>query len=135
MQNRGYNLGHLKSQYPITMPKQNIDELTDFGKRLVKLRKAAGYTQTELAKELGNTQRMISHYEGQSEYPPAHILPKLAELLQVSADELLGIKQIKKTKKPDTRLQRRFQQVDKLPTKEKRQLMQVIDTFLKAAQV
>ncbi|MCP5207909.1 MAG: helix-turn-helix transcriptional regulator [Hahellaceae bacterium] len=37
------------------MPKQNIEELTDFGKRLVSLRKKAGYTQVEIAEELGVT--------------------------------------------------------------------------------
>ena len=116
------------------MPKQNIEALTAFGKRLVKLRKVAGYTQTELAEELGITQRMVSYYEGQMEYPPSALLPKLAKLLGVTADELLGIQPLKKAKKPDTRLQRRFQQIEKLPTKDKRQMVQVIDTLLKAAQ-
>ena len=117
------------------MPKQNIEALTDFGKRLVALRKKAGYTQVELAQELGVTQRMVSYYEGQSEYPPAAMLPKLAKLLSVTTDELLGIAPLKKSRQPDTRLLRRFQQIEKLPTKERRQLVQVIDTFLKAAQL
>jgi phosphopantetheine adenylyltransferase len=77
---------------------------------------------------------MVSYYEGHSEYPPSSLLPKLARLLGVTSDELLGIEQLKKTKKPDTRLQRRFQQIEKLPTKDKRQLVQVIDTLLKATQ-
>ena len=135
MENRAYNSGHPMVNEPITMPKQKIEELTDFGKRLVKLRKAAGYTQTELAGELGVTQRMVSYYEGHSEYPPSSLLPKLAELLGVSADELLGIKPMARAKKPDTRLQRRVQQIEKLPTKERRQLTQLIDTFIKASQV
>ncbi len=66
------------------MPKQKIDELTDFGKRMVKLRREAGYTQVELAKELGVTQRMISYYEGHSEYPPSTLLPKLPWLVAVA---------------------------------------------------
>jgi hypothetical protein len=59
-------------------------------------------------------------------------LPKLATLLGVTSDELLGIAPLKKAKKPDTRLQRRFQQIEKLPPKERRQLVLLIDTFLKA---
>ena len=35
----------------------------------------------------------------------------------------------------DNRLQRRFQQIEKLPAKDKRQITQLIDTFIKAAQV
>jgi len=118
-----------------SMPKQIVEDLTDFGKRLVNLRKAAGYTQTELANELGVTQRMISYYEVHSEYPPSALLPKLAQVLNVTADQLLGLKPMKKSKKPDTRLQRRFQQIEKLPTKDRRQLTQLIDTFIKAAQI
>jgi len=117
------------------MPKQNIEELTDFGKRLVKLRKGAGYTQTELAKELEVTQRMISYYEGHSEYPPSALLPKMATLLGVTTDELLGITPIKRTKKPDTRLQRRFQQVEKMDSKEKRQIIQLLDAFIEREQL
>lgn len=134
MQNRGYNLGQSNTQQGVSMPKQDFDALTDFGKRLAKLRKEAGYTQTELAKELGATQRMISYYEGHTEYPPSSLLPSLAHLLGVSSDELLGIKPLKKTKKPDTRLQRRMQKIEKMSTTKRRQVLQVIDTFIEAEQ-
>ncbi len=99
------------------------------------MRKAAGYTQVELAKELGITQRMISYYEGHTEYPPSALLPDLAEVLGVSSDQLLGIKPIKKAPKPDTRLHRRLKQIEKLDTKEKRQVIQLMDTVIEAAQL
>lgn len=135
MQNRGYNQRHQHLHELSTMPKQNIEALSDFGKRLVTLRKEAGYTQVELAKELDVSQRMISYYEGHPEFPPSSLLPKLAQLLNVTTDELLGLKPIKNGKKPDSRLQRRFQQIEKLPTNKRRQLVQVIDTYLEASQV
>ena len=135
MQNRGYTLGHRDTGGHPPMPKQNIEQLTDFGRRLAKLRKQAGYTQVELAKDLGVTQRMISYYEGHSEYPPASLLPVMAKVLGVSADELLGIKPLKKNRQPDSRLLRRLQQVEKLDPATKRQVMQVIDTYLEAAQL
>ena len=90
----GYNPEHQFTQRCSAMPVQKFDELTDFGKRLSRLRKTAGYTQVELAAELDVTQRMISYYEGHSEFPPSPMLPKLARLLNVSADELLGIQTI-----------------------------------------
>lgn len=122
MQNRGYTFGYREPEgYP--MPKQNIEQLTDFGRRLATLRKQAGYTQVELAKELGVTQRMMSYYEGHSEYPPASLLPVLARVLGVSADELLGIKPLKKNRPPDSRLLRRLQQLEKLDPATKRQVM------------
>jgi len=116
------------------MPAQNVERLTNFGKRLAALRKEAGYTQTELARELGVSQRMISHYEGQSEYPPTAVLPKLAQLLHVSTDELLGIKPQPKNRQPDSRLLRRMQQIDKLSAARRKQIVQVIDTFIAAEQ-
>ena len=117
------------------MPKQNIEQLTDFGKRLASLRKKAGYTQTELANELDVSQRMISYYEGHSEFPPSSLLPKLAQLLNVTTDELLGLKPLRKSKQPDSRLLRRMQQIEKLSAAKKRQVMQVIDTFIEAEQL
>jgi transcriptional regulator with XRE-family HTH domain len=135
MENRGYNISHSIERARVPMPKQNFDELPDFGKRLVNLRKSAGYTQVELAKELEVSQRMVSHYESQAEFPPSALLPKLSKVLGVTADELLGIKQLKKHTKPDSRLQRRMQQVEKMNTANKRQIMQLLDTFIEREQL
>lgn len=118
------------------MPKQNPEQLTDFGTRLVKLRKTAGYTQVELARELNISQRMVSYYEGHAEHPPSGLLPDLVRLLNVSADELLGIKPIKETRRqPDTRLHRRFLQIEKMNPKEKRQITQLLDAFIEREQL
>lgn len=135
MRNQHYNPKHLSTPKGLSMAAQDLDSLTDFGRRMVALRTKAGYTQVELAKELGITQRMISYYEGHTDYPPSALLPDLAEVLGVSTDQLLGIKPIKKTPKPDTRLQRRIKQIEKLGTKEKRQVIQLMDTFIEAAQL
>ncbi len=116
-------------------PVMKSNQGSDFGQRMTELRKAVGYTQVELAKELGISQRMISHYEGRAEHPPAAILPGLAKTLGVTTDELLGLKPIKKTRKPDTRLQRRLQQIQKLDARPRKQIMQLIDTFIEAEQL
>jgi hypothetical protein len=78
---------------------------------------------------------MISYYEGQTEFPPSSLMPKLSQLLGVSSDELLGIKPLKKNKLPDTRLIRRVQKIDKLEATKKKQLFQIIDTFIEADQL
>ncbi|MGZ6371382.1 MAG: helix-turn-helix domain-containing protein [Bdellovibrionota bacterium] len=62
-----------------------------FGTRLSELRKAAGYTQVELAEALGMSQRMIAYYESIEDNPLAKILRLLAQTLRVSTDELLGV--------------------------------------------
>lgn len=135
MQNRPYTARHCATLRSVTVPKQIPEQLTEFGQRLAALRKQAGYTQTDLAKELGVTQRMISYYEGHSDFPPANQLPRMAEVLGVSADELLGIKSLKKTRQPDSRLLRRLQQIEKLELSQRRQILQMIDTVIENAQL
>jgi len=118
------------------MAKEINEALSDFGEHLARLRKAAGYTQQQLADEIGTTRRKIAYYEKESPHPPANLLTDLAQALNVTTDELLGIAAAKKKKarQPDTRLLRRMQQIEKLPARDKRQLIQVIDTYIKAAQ-
>ena len=72
------------------MPKKNSSDVDGFGARLVALRKAAGLTQQQLAKEINVSRRVIAYYEGETEHPPTTILPRLAQVLRVSADELLN---------------------------------------------
>jgi transcriptional regulator with XRE-family HTH domain len=107
-----------------------------FGARLAELRKAAGFTQQELAEELNVSRRMIAYYEVQSDYPPAHLLPAIARTLQLTTDELLGLGAVKRTARAkDTRLQRRLQQIEKLDAVERRQILQVIDAFIERGQL
>jgi transcriptional regulator with XRE-family HTH domain len=130
MKNLGYTLGH-RDEETRAMPKRKDAELTNWGARLAELRKAAGFTQEELAAEIGVSRRMIAYYEAESEYPPTVLLPKLTRALRISADALLGIAPIKRAAKPgNSRLQRRLQQIEQLGAREKRQIVQLLDTFL-----
>jgi len=127
----GYNPGHL--EVGERMPRQKQEEANGrgFGARLAALRKAAGYTQVELAEELGLSQRMIAYYESPRAYPPAELLPAMAKALGVRIEALLGTGPLPKTPKPtNTRLQRRLQQIEKLGAREKRQILQVLDALL-----
>jgi len=101
-----------------------------------RLRKAAGYSQRDLAAEFGISQRMIGYYEKQTQYRPTHLLPNLAKALGVSADQLLGLQKVKTDGKiRDTRLWRRFRKIEKLEAKEKRQIVQLLDTFIEREQL
>ena len=117
------------------MVKQVNDKLTDFGKRLAQFRKEAGFTQQELADEIGVSRRVIGYYESESQHPPANLLVDLTFGLNVSADELLGLKAAKKIKMPDSRLLRRMQQIEKMNAASKRQIMQVLDTYIENEQL
>jgi transcriptional regulator with XRE-family HTH domain len=62
-----------------------------FGPRLAALRKAAGYTQVELAEALGISQRMVAYYESTDDHPLAKVLRHLSATLGITTDELLGL--------------------------------------------
>lgn len=117
------------------MAKLLTDKPGAFGRRLAQARNDSGYTQQELADEVGATRRMIAYYETESDYPPTNMLAGIAQALNITADELLGIKPIKKAAKTDSRLQRRVKQIEKLDTKDKRQVIQLMDTVIEAAQL
>ena len=117
------------------MPSKKSNQGSNFGQRMAELRKAAGYTQAELTKEIGISQRMISHYEGRAEHPPTAVLPALAKAFGVTTDKLLGVIPVKKARNPDTRLERRLQQIQRLDPKPRKQIMQLIDTFIEAEQL
>ena len=69
-------------------------------------------------------------HQSRAEKAPAALLPKMAAALAVSADELLGIKPLRKGRKPDTQLHRRLQRIEQLDPKAKRQITQLLDTFI-----
>lgn len=61
-----------------------------FGKNLKELRTEKGYTQAELAKEIGVSQGAIYFWEKEINEPTAGYLVKLADIFGVSVDELLS---------------------------------------------
>ncbi|TAM85360.1 MAG: XRE family transcriptional regulator [Candidimonas sp.] len=112
------------------------DPASPFGERLAALRKAAGFTQTELAAELGISQRMVAYYESPQAAPPANLLPDIANALGVSIDELFGRGGKRRLAKQegDSRLRRRLLAIEKLEPAEKRQVLQLLDAFIERGQ-
>lgn len=110
------------------MPRKiHAEAAARFGERLAGLRKSAGITQTAFAEKIGISQRMMAYYES----PPANLLPIMARTLGVSVDTLLGLETSKRrAKATDTRLARRLLEIEKLDPKAKRQITQLLDTFI-----
>ena len=109
--------------------KQPIEE--SFGERLAQLRKARGYTQTELGELLGLSQRMMTYYEREDGRPPARLLGQMAEALGVSVDELLGLKPVADKAPPrNTRLWRKLREIEKLPPGDRQVVIKLVDGML-----
>lgn len=73
-----------------------------FGSMISALRKEKGMTQLELAQVMGVTDKAVSKWERDLSLPDVGSLPKLAETLGVSVDELLQAKTAAQ-EKPATR--------------------------------
>ena len=116
------------------MSKIKNEQLASFGERLRQLRLEKGFTQQELAHEINVSRRVIIYYERETDHPPSNLLPEFANALNDTVDELLGLKAAKKKKAASNtespRLARRLKQIEKLDSKNKRQLLQIIDTFI-----
>ncbi len=62
----------------------------NFGLNLKRIRKTRHISQKVMAEKLGLAQRTISHYESGSCEPSLTCLCKIADILGVSLDELVG---------------------------------------------
>ena len=99
------------------------------GQRLQALRKAAGFSQVELAEQIGETQQNVAYWE-QSERPPrADVLPKMAKALGVSVEVLLNIDVEPTThrrKGPIGKTQKVFEEVAQLHRRQQDKIVDVI---------
>ena len=74
------------------MPYTNKKRLKDFPDRLKAYRCAWGLTMEELAKQLKTTKGAVGHWESGKREPSLVHVVKLAGLLEVTTDRLLGVK-------------------------------------------
>lgn len=102
---------------------------TELGKRIAQIRKEKGLTQIEVAKMTGISNRMIAHYETKASTIPIEKLALIAKSMQISLDEISGIKEINKIKplkEKNSRLRTKLLEVEKFPAKEKKQVLGLI---------
>lgn len=112
--------------------KENVQETA--GERVARLRKERGITQKEMALRLGVSQGNVSDYERGVLRLHADLIVELARVLDVSADEILGITPSTPPRvAKDKRLLRRVAQIDKLSKRDRDAVVRTIDAFLNKA--
>lgn len=100
-------------------------------------------TQYDLADAMGTTQRTISNYENEGGHPQAPVMAHLARALNVSTDELLGVKKGLRSSQtkgsaanhedPETRrVWKKFQQLLTLPEKDQRAVIRLVNSLVAA---
>lgn len=102
-----------------------------FDKRLTELRKKRGISQDELAKKLGTHGPAIGRYERGIAKPTIEVAAKLASILGVSLDYLVGNSDLEM----DTETLKRIQEVDKLPEEDKKMVYAFLDAFMDKSKI
>ncbi len=114
---------------------KNTEQEEMLGQRIARLRKEKGLTQVEVAKKTGLSQVLVSDYERGRLRPNPDTIIKLAQILLVTTDELLGVKESPTTgSKLSLKTIRRLKRIEDLPASQQKTLFKTIDTFLKGAE-
>jgi len=103
-----------------------------FGQRLAALRKERGWTQPQLAEQLGVTVKTITYYERFAENPTAKTIDRIADVFGVQPSQLIGSSSGTKKRKsgPQSRLQLLFNQLAVLPRNKQQRITGVIEALL-----
>ena len=119
-----------KSRYII-----HSEEIKTISKQLKFFRKKCGLTQKKLGEKIGVTQKTIAAYEtGRIRINDVTII-RLANALNVSSDELLGINIINDSPKDlSFRILKRMNTIDVFPESTKKYIIRILDDIIKANQ-
>ena len=71
------------------------------GEMIVELRKAKGMTQKDLAEQMNVTDKAVSKWERDLACPDINSIPRLAEALGVSVEQLLNVSKQEKSEKQE----------------------------------
>lgn len=91
------------------------------------LRKSQGLTQAELGEKLGIDQKVITSYERGLSKPPLERLIQMAELFNVTLDEIAGVSQFTKEEtqpKKSSRVGKLLEAFEKLKPAQQRAIVQ-----------
>lgn len=116
-----------------------LDLMADFGKKLVEIRKTRKLTQTQLAELLDVQAAVISRWENGVSKPQFDYVVKLADVLEVSFDELLGdaaeARERTKFEIRNRRLKELCRQVDRLDPQDQEVICHVMDSLIRKEQI
>lgn len=116
-----------------TMAIKNEAFFKELGGRIAQARKERDLTQVQLAERLGIAQQTLAHYEVGRARIAASLLPALADVLDLSLDELLvgaPTARIPGKRGPASRFEQQLDAVTRLPKAQQRFVMQMLDTVI-----
>lgn len=125
---------------PTTMAEENREPPSDrtkqIAKRLRRVRESRAMSQREFGRQLGVSPAMMNNYEQGERRVPSDVLAEMAEILECSADELMGLTKAPRKYEPEMppevkALWKKFQLVLKLPEHDQRAVIRLINSVSK----
>jgi len=112
-------------------------EMAAFVERLKEFRVARGLSQAQLADHLGVSPRVYNRWERGVATPRLDTLVKIADILQVSLDELAGRQPPKAVefRVHNPKLHRLYREIDKLSPDDQQALAILLDSLIKRSQM
>jgi len=101
-----------------------------FGARLKLLRKQKNWAQKELAAKVEIRFQQLNKYESGLNIPPAEMLVKLADALDVTVDFLLTGNPVEDSPLASSRLFKRFKVLERLDSDDQETVIRVIDAMI-----
>jgi transcriptional regulator with XRE-family HTH domain len=98
--------------------------------RLRAFREAAGLSQRELARQIGQDQSNIRYWEQSGNLPRSDVLVPMAQALGVTVEEVLGAARPKRVVGPGGKLGRAFQEALRLPRRQQEKLAEFVKIFV-----
>ncbi len=103
------------------------------GRRIALQRKENSLTQAELASELKLSPQVIAHYEAGRRKVPASLLPKLALILTIHVEELLGTVEHVQPK-PRSNLEKQLKALSNLSRGKQQMVLNMLEAAIQTAE-
>ena len=104
--------------------------MLNIGKKITELRKEKSWSQTDLAKHIQASRDIIGKYERGENSPSIEMAIKLADVLEVSVDYLLGKERFGRY---DNDAVKRLEEIQNLDDGTKNTIFNIIDTYIRDA--
>jgi transcriptional regulator with XRE-family HTH domain len=106
--------------------------ISPLGPRLAHLRKLKGHSQETLAQAMGISRKQITDYETGRTHMNDEMIIRFALVLKVSADTLLGLKEVDMPiENQSIRFTRRLRDLEQLPEMRKRAIVKILDELVR----
>lgn len=101
------------------------------GEHITQLRKRKKLSQNDLGKKIGTSGDIIGRYERNEVKPSIEVAAKIADVLEVSLDFLIG----KTTVEVDNQLLKRVLEVQQMNSEDKDHILYTLDALIKSVKL